>query len=100
MQAALRTMTEQLGIQAEEVGDLEHLFSSRTSRRLPGGNCKELIDVYIAPIKGDGLPALTLCPDEQVEWAYFGDFLDDAAAEAGTVFYMEDQYRREFKRHL
>jgi len=38
-----------------------------------------LIDVYTAPIKGKGLPPLTLGQDEEVEWAYFGDFLDNAA---------------------
>lgn len=87
-QAAARSIHEQLGIEASEVDELEHCFSCTSE----DGKSIEIVDVYIAALKGQGLPPLRMHQHEEVDWAFFGDVFSDDARKAGTVFHVEEDY--------
>lgn len=87
-QAAARSIREQLGFDASEVDELEHWFSCTSE----DGKCVEIVDVYVAALKGQGLPPLQLLPAEEVDWAFFGDVFSDEAKRAGSVFKAEEDY--------
>eukprot|EP00747_Dinoflagellata_sp_TGD_P207843 gnl/TRDRNA2_/TRDRNA2_81371_c0_seq2.p1 gnl/TRDRNA2_/TRDRNA2_81371_c0~~gnl/TRDRNA2_/TRDRNA2_81371_c0_seq2.p1 ORF type:complete len:501 (+),score=77.03 gnl/TRDRNA2_/TRDRNA2_81371_c0_seq2:43-1503(+) len=91
-QAAARCLKEQLGVSemSGAVGKLEHWFSSDAR----DGTCHELIDVYVAPIEGAGLPPLRLPAMEEAEWVFFADVFGEDAVLAGTICHMEDEYRQ------
>jgi isopentenyldiphosphate isomerase len=95
-QAAARSINEQLGIDANEVDALEHCFSCQSY----DGSCVEILDVYIAALKGQGLPALNLHPHEEVNWAFFADVFSEDAKRAGTVFQVEEDYIMSMMRRL
>lgn len=88
-QAAERALEEQLGMSAEAVGTLQHCFSSESI----DGMCKELIDVYIAPLGSGGLPELNLPEGEEVDWVYYRDVLAVAGSTAGQIFKCPREYR-------
>lgn len=81
-QAAARSIREQLGFDADEVGELEHLFSCTAQ----DGKCLEILDVHVAALKGQGLPELRLRQGEEVDWVFFGDVFSADAKSAGNVF--------------
>jgi len=88
-QAAERAIMEQLGIKATNIGTLEHWFSCESCF----DGCNELLDIYVSPIIGLGLPPVELLPGEDVDWVYFVDVFGPEAVEAGTILHMEDEYR-------
>lgn len=95
-QAAARCMAEQLGIEATNVGELEHWFSCATRE----GTSDELLDVYVAALKGEGLPPLNLQAGEEVDWVFFADVFSNEAKQAGTIFRAEEDYVRAMLRPL
>eukprot|EP00927_Polykrikos_kofoidii_P006282 TRINITY_DN12554_c0_g3_i1.p1 TRINITY_DN12554_c0_g3~~TRINITY_DN12554_c0_g3_i1.p1 ORF type:complete len:525 (-),score=82.05 TRINITY_DN12554_c0_g3_i1:142-1716(-) len=99
-QSVERLLRNQLGIEPSEIGTPTHCFSCSTSWRVPGGCCKELLDVYVSTITENGIPSLSLHPDEEVDWVFFEDLLGEAAKEAGTVCHMEHEYRTMLRKHL
>lgn len=89
-QSAERALLEQLGLEASELGELQHCFSCQTS----DGSCKELLDVYLAPLSKAGLPPLGLAPDEEVEWVFFAHVMSPDFARTGRLFHHNNVYRR------
>lgn len=95
-QAAERLLREQLGVDPASVGALEHKFSNTTRR----GQCHEFLDIYFAPLGGNGGPELQLPPMEEVEWAHYGEVLSLIAEKKGGTFHMEPEYRSAIVRLL
>jgi len=64
------------------------------------GTSNELLDVYVAALKGEGLPPLSLQRGEQVDWVFFADVFSEEAKQAGTIFRAEEDYIRAILRPL
>jgi len=78
------------------VGALLHCFSCECK----DDNVQELLDVYLAPLGGGGLPDLVLDADEEVDWVFFTHVLSPTFANSGRLFRYSDVYRRALARRL
>lgn len=100
VQAAARCLAEQIGVSANDVQELEQLFSCSACEGCLHGTSNELLDVYVAALKGEGLPPLSLQKGEQVDWVFFADVFSEEAKQAGTIFRAEEDYVRAILRPL
>jgi len=95
-QAAERSLSDQLGLDISTVRSVQHVFSSRILE----GNCKELVDVYLAPVGSNGVPPLKLASDEEVEWVFYRDILSTDAVHSKAIFNCPDDYRIALDRQM
>eukprot|EP00929_Paragymnodinium_shiwhaense_P079032 TRINITY_DN41057_c0_g2_i3.p1 TRINITY_DN41057_c0_g2~~TRINITY_DN41057_c0_g2_i3.p1 ORF type:complete len:271 (-),score=42.85 TRINITY_DN41057_c0_g2_i3:150-962(-) len=94
--AVNRALREQLGVDEGSLGTQELWFTC-VGRE---GNCCELLDVFVAPIKGGNLPQVALRPDERVQWVHFTDIFGSQGAMAHTLVPFEPTYRTSMVQRL
>mmetsp|Transcript_20436 Transcript_20436/g.45858 ORF Transcript_20436/g.45858 Transcript_20436/m.45858 type:complete len:426 (+) Transcript_20436:61-1338(+) len=96
LEAAKRATREQLGVDAGDIGELTHWFTTSLS----DGSCQEMAEVYVLPFDkpaGTALPVLQLPASEAVDWASYVDVFADNSRNPSALFYMDEQYKRQMR---
>lgn len=94
--AAGRVAREQLSLQLDAV-ELEHWFSCRSQ----SGTCRELVDVFVAPLRDRAGPAVRFArDDEEAEWVHYLDVFGPEVVDLPSIFHVEDEYRDSMVRRM